>query len=72
MPFDPTNRSFGSLNLVPLAVARNIEQVTPVAGNFVGTNVDLISMEVLVRVKSASAQDNLLLASRGGADIALF
>jgi len=70
--FDPTNRSFGSLNLVPLAVARNIEQVTQVAGNFVGTNVDLISMEVLVRVESVSAQDNLLLASRGGADIALF
>lgn len=69
--FDPTNRSFGSRNLIPLAVARNIAQVTPVAGNFVGTNVDLLSMEVFVRVESASAQDNSLLAPRGGADIAL-
>ncbi len=49
--FDPTNRSFGSLNLIPLAVARNIEQVNPVAGNFVGTNVDLLSMQVTVRVE---------------------
>ena len=69
--FDPTNRSFGSQNLIPLAVARNIEQVTPVAGNFVGTNVDLLSMEVLVRVEATSGQDNPLLAPRGGADIAL-
>lgn len=68
--FDPTNRSFGSLNLIPLAVARNIEQVTPVAGNFVGTNVDLLSMEVLVRVETASAQGNPLLVPRGGAYIA--
>jgi transglutaminase-like putative cysteine protease len=52
--FDPTNRSFGSRNLIPLAVARNIAQVTPVAGTFLGTNVDLLSMEVLVRVESAS------------------
>ncbi len=28
LPSDPTNRSFGSLNLIPLAVARNIAQVT--------------------------------------------
>ncbi len=69
--FDPTNRSFGSRNLIPLAVARNIAQVTPVAGNFIGTNVDLLSMEVVVRVERASAQDNPLLAPRGGADIAL-
>ncbi|WP_369822841.1 transglutaminase N-terminal domain-containing protein [Rhodovulum sp. MB263] len=69
--FDPTNRSFGSRNLIPLAVARNIAQVTPVAGNFIGTNVDLLSMEVFVRVESDPAQDNSLLAPRGGADIAL-
>lgn len=69
--FDPTNRSFGSRNLIPLTVARNIAQVTPVAGNFIGTNVDLLSMEVLVRVENASAQNNPLLSPRGGADIAL-
>lgn len=69
--FDPTNRSFGSLNLIPLAVARNIAQVTPVAGNFVGTNVDLLSMKVTVRVGVSSAQDNPLLAPRGGVGTAL-
>nr|WP_281243171.1 transglutaminase family protein [Ruegeria marina] len=69
--FDPTNRSFGSRNLIPLAVARNIAQVTPVAGNFIGSCVDLLSMEVLVRVESASAQDNSLLPQRGGTDISL-
>ncbi|MBS0123341.1 transglutaminase family protein [Thetidibacter halocola] len=58
--FDPTNRSVGSRNLIPLAVARNIAQVTPVAGTFLGTNVDLLSMEVLVRVESASVQDGSL------------
>jgi transglutaminase-like putative cysteine protease len=69
--FDPTNRSVGSGNLVPLAVARNIAQVTPVAGTFLGTNVDLLSMEVLVRVEGASAQDNPSLTQRIGADSAL-
>lgn len=69
--FDPTNRSFGSRNLIPLAVARNIAQVTPVAGKFIGTNGDFLSMEVVVRVERASAQDNPLLAPRDGADIAL-
>lgn len=69
--FDPTNRSVGSGNLIPLAVARNIAQVTPVAGTFLGTNVDLLSMEVSVRMENASAQNNSLLAQGGGADIAL-
>jgi transglutaminase-like putative cysteine protease len=69
--FDPTNRSVGSGNLIPLAVARNIAQVTPVAGTFLGTNVDLLSMEVMVKMESATAQNNSLLAQGGGADIAL-
>jgi len=60
--FDPTNRTVGSGNLIPLAVARNIAQVTPVAGTFLGTSDDLLSMEVLVRVKSASDQNSSLLA----------
>jgi transglutaminase-like putative cysteine protease len=69
--FDPTNRSVGSGNLIPLAVARNIAQVTPVAGTFLGTNVDLLSMEIMVKMESATAQNNSLLAQGGGADIAL-
>ena len=35
--FDPTNRSVGGFNLIPVAVARDIAQVVPVAGSFVGT-----------------------------------
>jgi len=34
--FDPANRSGGGLNLIPVAVARGIRQVMPVAGSFVG------------------------------------
>lgn len=54
VPFDPTNRTVGAANLVPVAVARHIKQVTPVAGSFLGTNVDLLSMEVVVKVEDAS------------------
>ena len=35
--FDPTNRSVGGSNLVPVAVGRGIEQVQPVLGSFVGS-----------------------------------
>lgn len=34
--FDPTNRSVGGQNLIPVAVAREIWQVTPVSGDFIG------------------------------------
>jgi hypothetical protein len=33
--FDPTNRSVGGFNLIPVAVARDIRQAMPVAGSFV-------------------------------------
>lgn len=55
--FDPTNRSVGPRNLIPLAVARNIAQATPVAGTFIGTRSDLLSMNVLVRVESTADND---------------
>ncbi len=54
IPFDPTNRAVGAANLVPVAVARHITQVTPVAGSFLGTNFDLLSMEVVVKVEDAA------------------
>lgn len=50
IPFDPTNRSVGSANLIPVAVARNISQVAPVTGSFQGEDTDLLAMEVVVRV----------------------
>lgn len=51
IPFDPTNRAVGAANLIPVAVARRIEQVAPVTGSFHGTGSDLISMDVGVSVE---------------------
>ncbi|MEO1549619.1 MAG: transglutaminase family protein [Pseudomonadota bacterium] len=57
IPFDPTNQSVGAANLIPVAVARSIQQVAPVTGSFHGTPGDLISMHVGVRV--GPNRDNL-------------
>jgi transglutaminase-like putative cysteine protease len=48
--FDPTNRSFGGFNLIPVAVAREIRQAMPVAGSFVGASDAFIGMAVQVEV----------------------
>ena len=48
--FDPTNRSVGGANLIPVAVVRDITQAVPVAGSFVGPSDALISMTVKVSV----------------------
>lgn len=53
IPFDPTNRSVGSTNLIPVAVARRIEQVAPVTGSFHGRSADVLSMEISVDVEGA-------------------
>ena len=50
--FDPTNRSVGGFNLIPVAVARNIRQVMPVAGSFVGMTDAFQGMAVGVSVKA--------------------
>ena len=34
--FDPTNRTVGGHNLIPVAVGRDISQVTPISGSFLG------------------------------------
>jgi transglutaminase-like putative cysteine protease len=52
--FDPTNRSVGGCNLIPVAVARDIAQVVPVAGSFVGTANAFADMQVEVSVTLAS------------------
>lgn len=51
--FDPTNRSVGGHNLVPVAVARHIRQTIPVAGSFVGDKDAFESMEVRVSVTAS-------------------
>jgi transglutaminase-like putative cysteine protease len=50
--FDPTNRSIGGFNLIPVAVARDIRQVMPVTGSFVGTPGAFQEMLVEVFVTS--------------------
>jgi transglutaminase-like putative cysteine protease len=48
--FDPTNRSVGGINLIPVAVARHIRQVMPVAGSFLGASDAFQGMSVEVAV----------------------
>ena len=52
IPFDPTNRSVGGFNLIPVAVVRDIQQAIPVSGNFVGTTDAFAAMSVEVLVTS--------------------
>jgi transglutaminase-like putative cysteine protease len=48
--FDPTNRGVGGGNLIPVAVARDIRQIIPVAGSFVGMTDAFQGMSVEVRI----------------------
>ncbi|MEJ2375961.1 MAG: transglutaminase family protein [Pseudolabrys sp.] len=50
--FDPTNRSVGGGNLIPVAVARDISQVVPVSGDFLSISDAFLRMEVEVSVTS--------------------
>jgi transglutaminase-like putative cysteine protease len=49
--FDPTNRSMGGANLIPVAVVRDIMHAVPVAGTFTGRSDAFLKMEVWVEVK---------------------
>lgn len=51
--FDPTNRSVGGANLIPVAVARDIRQIMPVSGSFVAAADAFESMAVEVSVTSS-------------------
>ena len=50
--FDPTNRSVGGTNLIPIAVGRDIRQVMPVVGSFVGMTDAFQGLWVEVSVTS--------------------
>jgi transglutaminase-like putative cysteine protease len=50
--FDPTNQRFGNFNLIPVAVGRDIRNVMPIVGSFVGMNDAFMGMTVDVRVTS--------------------
>lgn len=49
--FDPTNRSVGGFNLIPIAVARHIRQAMPVSGSFSGSRDAFDGMDVSVEVE---------------------
>ncbi|WP_078540094.1 transglutaminase family protein [Thioclava sp. DLFJ5-1] len=53
--FDPTNRSVGSQNLIPVAVGRGIHQVSPISGSFSGFGNALYDLSVEVSVQSGRA-----------------
>ncbi len=55
--FDPTNRGVGGFNLIPVAVGRDMGQVMPVAGSFVGNSDAFAGMTIKVRV-TASPYNN--------------
>lgn len=48
--FDPTNRSVGGANLIPVAVARDIRLAMPVSGSFIGAADAFRDMSVEVSV----------------------
>jgi len=48
--FDPTNRSVGGFNLIPVAVARDIHLAMPISGSFVGNRDAFEGMQVRVKV----------------------
>ena len=74
--FDPTNRSVGGANLIPVAVARDIRQAAPVSGAYAGNSDALESMSVKVLVTSGAPPSShqtsepysLAGAARGRAD----
>jgi transglutaminase-like putative cysteine protease len=57
--FDPTNRSVGSQNLIPVAVGRDIHQIVPVSGSFSGGSDALVDLSVQVSVRGRTRQNTL-------------
>ncbi len=59
--FDPTHAQMGGAGLIPVAVARNIEQISPIQGSYSGAPDDFLEMNVVVTVSIgtvlASAMD---------------
>jgi transglutaminase-like putative cysteine protease len=68
--FDPTNRSVGSQNLVPVAVGRDIHQVIPVSGSFSGGQGAPCDLAVQVSVRLAVQDHAAAMAERSEMDFA--
>lgn len=52
--FDPTHSRVGGAGLIPIAVARNIDQIAPIQGSFTGNPGDFLGMAVSVSVLPAT------------------
>ncbi|WP_227287837.1 transglutaminase family protein [Boseongicola sp. H5] len=63
--FDPTNRSFGSKNLIPVAAGRDIHRVSPVSGSFSGGSNAIVDLSVHVSVRSSTRQITLPMEDGG-------
>ena len=57
--FDPTNGRMGEAHLVPVVVGRNIAQLSPVDGRYVGTADAFLDMTVEVTVSSTRQSADL-------------
>jgi transglutaminase-like putative cysteine protease len=53
--YDPTNGTIGGLDLIRVAVTRDISQAVPISGSFVGTPGSYLGMTVDVTIESESA-----------------
>jgi transglutaminase-like putative cysteine protease len=61
--YDPTNRTIGGGNLIPVAVTRDIAQAAPITGSFVGTADSYLGMTVDVSVTAAGGRAAVAAAS---------
>ncbi len=68
IPFDPTNRKMGGEQLIPVATGRNIGQITPVAGSFVGPSDAFMSMQVDVEVSARKRNGPVRSPTRTGSE----
>jgi transglutaminase-like putative cysteine protease len=53
--YDPTNGTIGGMDLIRVAVTRDISQAVPISGSFIGTADSYLGMTVSVTVASESA-----------------
>ncbi|TFF21744.1 transglutaminase family protein [Jiella endophytica] len=63
--FDPTNRSVGGFNLIPVAVARDIGQIMPISGSFIGSTDAFAEMAVEVNVRTSPPGNEIDVFRRG-------
>jgi transglutaminase-like putative cysteine protease len=54
--YDPTNGTIGGLDLIRVAVTRDISQAVPISGSFVGSASSYLGMTVDVTVMADSAR----------------